>query len=84
MFCDTQILTYQWWMEAVTDRDDFEGQNFSASYYTCNLRDGKNLSDAYLASNAELKLAHSKGSKSALFLLGLLQGQMQLNFHLIL
>ena len=65
MFCDTQILTYQWWMEAVTDRDDFEGQNFSASYYTCNLRDGKNLSDAYLASNAELKLAHSKGSKSS-------------------
>ena len=33
MFCDTQVLTYQWWMEMVTDRDDFEGQNFSASYY---------------------------------------------------
>ena len=48
----------------VTDRDDFEGQNFSAPYYTCNLSDDKNLSDAYLASNAELKLAHSKGSKS--------------------
>tara|TARA_B100001057_G_scaffold389657_1_gene397458 strand:+ start:949 stop:1689 length:741 start_codon:yes stop_codon:yes gene_type:complete len=65
MFCDTQVLTYQWWMEMVTDRDDFEGQNFSASYYTCNLSDGKNLGDAYLASNAELKLAHSKGSKSS-------------------
>ena len=48
-------------------RDDFEGQNFSASYYTCNLRDGKNLSDAYLASNAELKLAHQKVLNLALF-----------------